>query len=277
LTDLSIDRRVTMDKPLSQFAKLVLLGAGGLAIVAGPILYLFPNDTEAYFAWTIAHPLTPVYMGAAYFAGIGNLLAVSANRWSLARVQLPTIILFSLTMLLATLLHIPIFNWSHPVAWAWLAVYVVSPVAAVIVCLQMERGYQSPAFDSQMLPAPFPSLMLGFASLYGVVGLGLILFPAQAAPLWPWSLTPLTARVIGGWWLSGATLQFMLGRQETFHTARVGLFANLLVTSLLLVGALLHFEEFNGPPISTSLYLLLNLFLGTFSAYSWIQSRSVKP
>jgi hypothetical protein len=90
--------------------------------------------------------------------------------------------------------------------------------------------------------------------------------------VWPWSLTPLTSRVIGGWWLSGAALQFMLAKQETLHTARVGLFADVLVSSLLLIGALIHWDGFNGPQVSTSLFLLSNLFLGGFSAYSWIQS-----
>jgi hypothetical protein len=261
-----------MDKPLSSFAKLVLLGAGGLAVIAGPILYLFPHDTEAYFAWTIQHPLTPVYMGASYFAGIGNLLAMRANRWSLARVQVPAIIVFSFLMLVATLLHIPIFNWSHPIAWAWLAVYLVSPVAALVLFLQMERGFQAPAFESNRLPVLFSPVILALAILYGAVGLGLFLLPSQTAALWPWSLTPLTSRVIGGWWLSGAALQFMLMKQKTLHTALVGLFANVLVTSLLLIGALLHWNDFEGPQISIWLYLLSNLFLGGFSAYSWIQS-----
>ena len=261
-----------MDKLLSSFAKLVLLGAGGLAVIAGPVLYFFPSDTEAYFAWTIRQPLTPVYMGASYFAGIGNLLAIRANRWSLARVQVPAIIVFSFLMLVATLLHIPIFNWSHLIAWAWLAVYVVSPVAALVLFLQMEREFQSPAFESKRLPALFSPVMLTFTILYGVLGLLLFLLPNQMAALWPWSLTPLTSRVIGGWWFSGAALQFMLAKQETLHTAQVGLFANLLVTSLLLIGALLHWNDFDGPQISIWLYLLSNLFLGGFSAYTWIQS-----
>ena len=261
-----------MDKPLSSFAKLVLMGAGGLAVIAGPILYLLPNDTGTYFAWTIQHPLTPVYMGASYFAGIGNLLAIRANRWSLARVQAPAIIVFSFLMLVATLLHIPIFNWSHPIAWAWLAVYVVSPIAAGILFRQMERGFQPPQFEAKRLPALFSPAMWTFAIVYGVIGLGLFLLPDQMAALWPWSLTSLTSRVIGGWWLSGAALQIMLAKQETLHTARVGLFANVLVTSLLLVGALLHWGDFDGPQVSTRFYLLSNLFLGGFSAYSWIQS-----
>lgn len=262
-----------MDRPLSSFAKLVLLGAGALAIITGPVLYLFPGNTAAYFAWTIQHPLTPVFMGASYLAGIGNLIAVRADRWSLARVQMPAIITFTMTMLLATLLHIPIFNWSHPVAWAWLAVYVVSPIAAVIVWIQMERGFQRPEFDSKQLPASFSSVMLTFALVHGLTGLVLFLFPGQTAVLWPWSLTPLTARVVGGWWISAAALDLMLARQRTLNTARVGLFANMLITSLLLIGAFMHFNQLDGPQISIWLYLLLNVVLGGYSAYSWIRSN----
>lgn len=262
-----------MDKPLSYFAKLVLLGAGGLALVAGPVLYFFPNDTASYFAWTIQHPLTPVFMGAAYFAGIGNLLAVREDRWSLARVQLPAIIVFSSLMLIATLLHIPIFNWSHPVAWAWLAVYVVSPVAATIVFLQMERGFRAPRFESLQMPRGFSVLMSVAGVIQALTGLVLFLFPGQAAPLWAWSLTPLTSRVIGGWWLSGAALQLMLARQQTLHTARVGLLANLLINTLLVAGALMHFSELNGPRVSIMLFFLFCLSLIGLSVYSWIRAE----
>ena len=134
-----------MDKKLSLFAIAVLAGAGGLAVVAGPILWLFPEQTAFYFAWTIKHPLTPVFMGANYFGGIGAVFAILSKRWSVARVLLPGIIVFALTQLAATLLHIPIFNWAHPVAWAWLFVYVSSPPAASLVYFLNERGYRPPA------------------------------------------------------------------------------------------------------------------------------------
>ncbi len=262
-----------MEKPLSTFARLVLLGAGGLAVVAGPVLYFFPYDTASYFAWTIQHPLTPVFMGAAYFAGIGNLLAVREDRWSLARVQLPAIIVFSSLMLVATLLHTSIFNWSHPVAWAWLAVYVISPIAAAIVFFQMERGFRAPRFESRQLPRGFSILMAVAGAIQALAGLALFLFPGQAAPLWAWSLTPLTSRVIGGWWLSGAALQLMLARQETLHTAYVGLLANLLINSLLVAGALMHFSELNGPQGSVMLFFLFCLSLIGLSAYAWVRTQ----
>ena len=46
---------------LSLPMKALLASAGGLAVVAGPIQFFFPHDTETYFAWTIRHPLTPAY------------------------------------------------------------------------------------------------------------------------------------------------------------------------------------------------------------------------
>lgn len=262
-----------MDKPLYPLAKLVLLGAGGLALAAGPILYIFPHDTETYFAWTIQHPLTPVFMGASYLAGLGNLVAVRAKRWSLARVQMPAILVFAVTMLIATLLHLPLFNWSHPVAWAWLAVYVVSPFAVLLVLARMESGYEPPEFYTRQLPPVFKPVMLGVAAIFGTIGLVLFLFPAQTAPLWPWSLTPLTARVIGGWWLSSLALHWMLARQTTLETARVGLLADVLVTSLLLLGAALHFDRLNGPPMSVWLYLTFNLFVWAFAIRAWRAAR----
>lgn len=262
-----------MDKSLSTFSKLVLLGAGGLAIVAGPVLYFFPNGTESYFAWTIAHPLTPVYMGASYFAGIGNIIAIRENRWSLARVQVPAIIAFSTIMLIATLLHIPIFNWSHPIAWAWLAVYIVSPVAAVVLMTQQERGFTSPTFDTQLLPASFSKVMLVFAFINIFIGGFLFFLPTLASSLWAWSLTPLTSRVIGGWYLSSTALQWMLAGQKTLHTARIGLIASLLVTSLLILGAFLHFDTLDGPAISVWGYLLFNAVVSGFSLYSLIKSK----
>ncbi|MCA1553838.1 MAG: hypothetical protein LC737_05625, partial [Chloroflexi bacterium] len=200
-----------MDKPLSLFAKLLLIGAGGLAVVAGPILFLFPNDTATYFAWTIRHPLTPVFMGANYFGGIGALWAMRTNRWSLARALLPGIFVFAITQLLATLLNIPIFNWQHPIAWAWLFVYVTSPIAALFVFWQMERGYQPPSDASAPMPM-FRPLILFFAVVNGLIGIALWLSAltgssvAGTAPWWAWTLTPLTAGVVGGWYLAAAAL-----------------------------------------------------------------------
>ena len=262
-----------MDRSLTTFAKLVLLGAGGLAAIAGPVLYLFPNDTAFYFAWTIKHPLTPVFMGASYFSGIGIFFVIRENRWSLARVQLPAILTFAVTMLIATLLHIPIFNWSHPVAWAWLAVYVLSPIGAGLVIARGEKNHQMPMDEKKRLPVTFKPVMTVLSVTVGLIGLALFLVPGQFSAYWAWTLTDLTSRVLGGWYLSSAALQWMLSRQSTLRTSRVGLLANILVSSLLLLGALVHFDEMNGALASIWGYIAINVVLGGYSLYVWLDSK----
>lgn len=266
-----------MDKPLSPLARIVLLGAGGLAIVAGPVLYLLPEHTAIYFAWHIQQPLTPVLMGAFYLAGIGNFAAVKVNRWSLARVQVPAIIVFAVMMLAATVLHIPVFNWSHPIAWAWLAVYVVSPLATTGLFVVTERDYHPPSPAGARLPAFFAPAMIALAILEALIAIALFLLPQSVAPLWPWSLTPLTARVIGGWHLGGAALKAMLARQHTLATAWVGLLANAITVTLFLIGAWWHRAHFDGPALTTALYLLMLVINGSISIYAWWRATRPTP
>src|SRR5262245_59869676 len=267
-----------MDKSLSLFAKAVLAGAGGLAVVAGPILWLFPEQTAVYFAWAIKHPLTPIFMGANYAGGIGAVWAILANRWSVARVLVPGIFVFAVTQLLATLLHIPIFNWSHPIAWAWLFVYVTSPGAAALVYWHGQRHYQPPAPTQPMLPLIFNLGMAALAAVSLLVGFALFVWPwivpsatpASVVPWWPWSLTALTARVVGGWYLAAATLQLTLAGQRSIATARVGLFGLMVVTTLQVMGALRYTGAFNGPVLAAGLYLLNAMSVFAFSALAWV-------
>jgi hypothetical protein len=125
--------------------KLVLYGAGALAVVAGPVLFFFPDDTGSYFAWKIGNALTPNFMGANYLAGAGAVWAALINRWSVARVIMPAIIVFGLTQLVATLLHLDILDWSHVTAFAWLIVYIVSPIGAIWVFVAEERRWRREA------------------------------------------------------------------------------------------------------------------------------------
>ncbi len=268
-----------MEKSLSFSTKLLLLGAGGLAVVAGPILFLFPTQTATYFAWTIKHPLTPIFMGANYAGGIGAVWAMYTNRWSIARILLPGVFTFAITQLLATLLHIPIFNWHHPVAWAWLFVYVTSPVATALVYLSMERGYQAPESRQPFLPSIFNRVMSTLSIVTGIIGVALILWPFlfkaegtnSAVSWWAWTLTPLTARVAGGWYLAACVLYATLNREHALDRIKLGLFSLILVNGLQLIGAFLYRDSFNGPTLAVTLYLLISLVSFSFAIYIWLR------
>lgn len=250
--------------------KIVLWGAGALAVVAGPILFLFPDDTGSYFAWKIGNPLTPNFMGANYLAGAGAVWAAQLNRWSIARVIMPAIIVFGVSQLVATLLHIHIFNWSHPVAWAWLVVYIVSPIGAIWVFVAEERRRHRPeSRRGPAIPSAARIVLLGFAAVSAAVGLALFIAPTDVGAHWPWSLTPLTGRVVGGWYLSGATLQWVLARTRDVETARVGLVATIAVTALQLIGALINNDHFDGTSWSAAVYVAYSAVLGLAALSVW--------
>jgi hypothetical protein len=264
-----------VEKQLSFAAKLLLFGASGLAFVAGPILFLFPTQTETYFAWTIKHPLTPVFMGANYLGGLGALWALRLNRWSVARVQMPGIFVFAITQLFATLLHIPIFNWHHPVAWAWLFVYVTSPIATLLIYLAMEKDYTPPANRISSVLGRYAVIFQTFAVISALLGIGLILWPffytapdqGSTVPWWAWKLTPLTAHVAGGWYLAAATLHYTLSRRHAVDAIGPSLLGLMIVTGTQLLGALIWMKAFDGSPVFIVLYLLNAVAVFVFSVY----------
>ena len=259
-----------MHNSLSMPVKLLLLGAGLLSIVTGPVLFLFPNHTALYFAWAIKNPLTPVFMGACYLsAGIVVLLALKSDRWSVARMVMPSVMIFAVTMLIAVPLHLNIFNWSHPIAWAWFAVYLIAAPVSIILFLITERSYRPREMNGPQLPPLVALGMVLFAGLLAIVGLALYLIPQQIAPIWPWPLTPLTARVVGGWILAVSTSPWMLARHPRLDVAWITLLANCLLAALWLIGAVWQNSDMTGPPLSVALYLVTIAMFGSFSAASW--------
>lgn len=258
---------------LTPLTRVVLYGAGALAVVAGPVLFLWPGDTGSYFAWEIGNDLTPVYMGANYLAGIGAVWGAQVNRWSVTRVTMPALVVFVLTQLGATLLHLDVFKWSHPVAWAWLAVYIGSPLAAIPVAIAQEKRWRTSLPGRSAPSAPARPLFVLLAALSLVVGLGLVLAPTVMSEAWPWTLTPLTGRVIGGWILSGAFLYWMIAREPVLVRARIGLTSVVVVMTLLLLGAALHSDGFDGPGAAVAVYVVYSVAAGAVALATLLQAH----
>src|SRR5207249_3583692 len=114
--------------------------ASSLVFLAGLQLSLLTEQTDTYFAWTIAPPLTAAFLGAAYWAAVPvELIAARETVWAKARVAVPAIWLFTTLTLVATLVHFDRFHFSSPMAsaqgaaWFWLAIYAGVPVAMLLI------------------------------------------------------------------------------------------------------------------------------------------------
>lgn len=188
----------------------LLAAAAILVLLAGVQLFVFPTRTEEYFAWTIASPMTAVFLGAAYWSAcVLEVFGAQARTWSNARIAVPTVLVFTTLTLVATLLHLDLFHFGpdHPAAtrgvtWAWLAIYTLVPGAMLVVLVRQRRVGAADPPRTARLPGWVKGTLAALVLVFGVVGSGLFLAPELTGSWWPWQLTPLTSRAVGAWLIS---------------------------------------------------------------------------
>ena len=172
-------------KPLVPGMRRLLVTAAVLVLLAGFQLFVLTGRTGTFFAWTITNPLAAAFLGAGYWASV-SIEALSGRQrlWANARIAVPAVFVFTVLTLVATLMHLGQFHLgaryatgTRIVTVGWFAIYVLVPLLMLVVL----------AVQAIVL-----------------LGLGVALFtvPTQAAPLWPWKLTPLVAQATGAWLIS---------------------------------------------------------------------------
>jgi hypothetical protein len=210
-------------------------------------LYVFPADTDRYFAWTVQPPLSAAFMGAGFGAGC-VLVASMWNQtvWARVRLSFLTVFVFTVVTLGATLIHLDKFHFGESgasgfAAWLWLVVYIAVPVAmAVLLALQERTPGGDPAVS-----APLPRWMPVLLAVVGVVGIvvGGVLFvvPGATAGIWPWTISPLVARAFAAWLVAlGFAAVLAIGERD-LQRLRVPSGA-YLAFAVLVGGALIRFS-----------------------------------
>ena len=193
-------------RPVFPATRVILVLFSLLTVLATNQLFVLARHTDRWFAWTIQPPLTAAFLGSGYGAGcVLVILALRTRLWAQARTAIITIALFAALTLVATLLHLDRFHFSAPgavarfAAWFWLAIYVVVPVALLVLSVQQQRAPGGDPKRVQPLPAWLMALLAAQGAVMLAVGVTLFVAPGLAASLWPWTLTPLTARMVAAW------------------------------------------------------------------------------
>ena len=214
-------------------------------VAAFVILYLFPNDTATLFAWTIKPAMTPMMMGAGYIAGAWFFVRlVLGGRWSFFALGFLPITTFTWFMLAATALHWDRFNHEHVSFVAWLVLYVITPFLVPVLWLRNRRtdpGTLAPGDVRVPPPVRAAALVVGLV-LTGAAVL-LLVAPDVVIPVWPWTLTPLTARVVGGWFALPGVLGLMYSTDTRWGSWRIVLQSQAIGVALILVGAARAWDE----------------------------------
>jgi len=194
-------------RPLAPGLRWLLFTASVLVALAGIQLLVFTAHTGQYFAFTITNPLAAAFLGAGYWAAVPiEALAGREARWANARIAVPAVLVFTVLTLAVTLTHLGQLHLgarypagTQAVTVAWLAIYVLVPALMATLLVQQAR---SPGADPPRtigLPGWLCAALAAQAAVLLGAGIALFAAPAQAAPLWPWHMTPMLAEATGAW------------------------------------------------------------------------------
>ena len=250
---------------LSRAGVVVLLV---LAAANGAFLYLLPARAEPDYAWAIVPPINAAFLGAGYLAGtVATALVVFATRsWRSLRVLPLPLVVLSIGLLAATVLHAGRFRWGYPLTWVWTGVYAGVPFVVAYLWRRQEReAPPAPPAHPGLRPLRIASAMTGGLVLAGSVAL--FAAPTTVGELWPWPLTPLLGRAVASWYaLIGTALAVCAWSLRRPSEALIPYATLLAWSTLLLALPVLHAGDLAGGLLG--LWIALQLVLVAVAAYA---------
>lgn len=226
-------------------------------LVAFGMLYLFPADTGRWFAWEIKPRMTPLLMGAGYFAGAYFFVQVVISRkWHRVHIGFLPITAFTLFLGIATLAHLDRFNHNHIAFWVWTALYLTTPVLVPLAWIRnrvTDPGELESKSDLRLSPRVRIMLFSVGAVMFAVAAV-LLLSPPTMIRLWPWMLTPLTAQVIGGWFALPGVVALMMAIDGRWSAISVTLHSQMIGLVFILAAVARAWSDFDASNVLTYVF-----------------------
>lgn len=208
--------------------------------VAFVLLYVWPDRTDRLFAWTIRPDMTAMMLAAAYFGGLFFFWRVTREtHWHRVQIGFPAVLGFATLLSVATALHWDRFHPGHISFIAWASLYFVTPFLVFGTWWANRRADSGAleAGDALLAPA-WRALFVCIGVVTLTVGVGMFIWPQLAIPVWPWMLTPLTARMVGALFTLPGVVGLLIARDGRWSATRTLVQAQLIGIALILLGAL---------------------------------------
>jgi hypothetical protein len=218
-----------------------------ILVVAFGMLYLFPERSGELFAWPVRPHMTAMMLGAAYLGGAYFFTRVAmARQWHTVTLGFLPVSSFAGFLGLATVLHWDRFTPGHISFILWVILYFTLPFVLAVV------WYSNRLFDPGTPDTDYPPLPGAVRVFLGVVGavltfvsLLLFLVPDVMIPTWPWTMTPLTSRVMAAMFILPGLVGVGIARDGRWSAARFILQAQVGAIVLILLAALISREDFD--------------------------------
>jgi hypothetical protein len=258
----------------------------GLAIViipflvaASAILLIWPTRSGQLFAWPIQPPITAMMLGSAYLGGIYFFVRVAiARRWHTVQAGFLPVTTFASLLGVATWLHWDRFTHSHISFWTWAFLYFTTFLVFGTWLWNRRFDPRVPGPSEVLLPKP--ARWLFFLAGLGTLTVAMLLFlqPALMIAIWPWKLTPLTARVVGAMFTLPGVLGLEFAFDHRWSSMQRILEAQALSIIFILLSAARDLANLKIDYIGTWLFVfgMLAFLVGIVVFYIIMQSRRKK-
>ena len=246
-------------------------------LAAFVVLYLLPEHTGELFAWKIQPRMSAMLLGEAYLAGAYFFVrAVLSSRWHRVAVGFLPVTTFATLMGITTILHWDRFIHSSFAFWTWVVLYFTTPFLVPAVWWrnrQTDPG--TPESGDRLVPerVRLATSILGIGAV--LIGLLFFLFPAFMISAWPWSLTPLTARVMGTLFALAGVGAICIALEARWSAVRIAFQSQMIALVLIVIAIVFSWSNFNQANPLTWVFIagMVSLLVASPVFYVWMETR----
>ncbi len=151
-------------------------------------------------------------------------------------------------MLILTVLHWNRFDFSRLPAQLWLGLYIVTPLLVPWLWWRnrpVDPGILEPG--DVVVPVAIRTLTAVIGVLFLCGALLFFIFPGSAVAIWPWQLTLLSGRALGGWFALFGVGAVVVAYDPRWSAWRIEIESMVLWQVLILTAAAFNLGDFNRP------------------------------
>lgn len=230
-----------------------------VAGLAGAIFYFAPGVAGGLWPWMLP-PLAARFVGSLLIGGAICSALTALDRTNRAVGGIMFIAIGDGLIALTGILGLSEFSLDSRLL-IWLLIFVgtalILGVGAVLVGARTQH-------TEALTPTSRP-LRTYFAlhcAIVAIVGLTMYVLPVQAQPLWPWMMSPINVRLIGGFFVGAALYSAWCFRQPNWEMLFPTVAFYAVFATAALIASFIHFNLFNPARIVTWVFVALYVFVG---------------
>lgn len=208
---------------------------------------MLPDVGAASFAWSINPLMSSMMLGATYLGGAYFFLSVVRSRqWRHVWLGLLPVTAFAGTLGVATVVHWDLFAHDRLGFQLWAFLYFAIPPLLPVLWYRNQRLAAGAALEREGdLPLASRWAFGGLGVVLTVAGVTMFLAPGLAMGVWPWTLSPLTTRVLSAMYVLPGLTGLSLAHDGSWSGARYLLEALAVSVGLMLVAVYVARADFD--------------------------------